>query len=121
MAEYDQVDPIIQNSSAATGVQVYRSSQIPALANLVLWGDMPSGEIFYFSADRIPDGGQEGIRRILFNDGGQAKTLLQLIQSKNAQQGRNPATRADMRLGSGPDGQVLVLNKYDGVIRLLVP
>jgi hypothetical protein len=102
-------------------VEVYRSNEIPALTDLVLWGDMPSGEIFYFSADDLPDGGQDGIRRILFNDGGGPKTLLQLIQAKNEEQGRAPARRADMRLGSGPEGRILVLNKYDGVIRLLVP
>lgn len=121
VAEYDQMDPLIQNQAAATGVEVYRSGEIPQLSNMVLWGDMPSGEIFYFSADQIPDGGQEGIRRILFNDDGQTKTLLQVIQAKNMQQGRDPASRADMRLGSGPDNRVLVLNKYDGVIRMLVP
>lgn len=121
IAEYDQVDPLLQNSVAATGVEVYRSNEIPQLANMVLWGDMPSGEIFYFSADQLPDGGQDNIRRVLFNDGGEARTLLQLVQAKNAQQGRQPASRADMRLGSGPDNRVLVLNKYDGVIRLLAP
>lgn len=121
VAEYDHADPLFQNAVAATGVEVYRSNEIPALTDLVLWGDMPSGEIFYFSADDLPDGGQDGIRRILFNDGGGPKTLLQLIQAKNEEQGRAPARRADMRLGSGPEGRILVLNKYDGVIRLLVP
>lgn len=121
VAEYDQSDPLLQNSSAATGVHVYRSNTIPQLANRVLWGDMPSGEIFHLPADDLPDGGQAPIRRILFNDGGTAKTFLQLIQEKNRQQGKDPASRADMRMGYGPDGQVLLINKYDGVIRLLVP
>jgi hypothetical protein len=44
-----------------------------------------------------------------------------LIREKNAAQGKTPATRADLRFGQGPDGQILVLNKRDGVIRLLVP
>jgi hypothetical protein len=58
---------------------------------------------------------------VLFNDNGTAKTLLQLIQEKNARQGRKPAMRADLRFGSGPDGQILLLNKRDGTVRQLVP
>ncbi len=121
VAEYGQLDPLLQRQSAATGVHVYRSEAIPQLADLVLFGDNPSGEIFYVSADDLPDGGQEAIRRILLNDDGHAKTLLQVIREANASQGREAATRADLRFGSGPDDQVLLLNKRDGVIRMLVP
>ena len=42
-----------------------------------------------------------------------------LMQEKNAEQGRNPADRADLRFGTGPDNQVFILNKHDGVIRRL--
>ena len=49
------------------------------------------------------------------------KTLLQLIREKNAAQGKPPATRADLRFGRGPSGQIFMLNKRDGVIRLFVP
>ncbi len=112
---------MLQRQSAATGVHVYRSEAIPQLADLVLFGDNPSGEIFYVSADGIPGGGQDAIRRILLNDDGQARTLLQVIRETNASQGREAATRADLRFGSGPDDQVLLLNKRDGVIRMLVP
>ena len=120
VTEYGQLDPLLQRQSAATGVHVYRSEVIPQLADLVLFGDNPSGEIFYISADEIPGGGQDAIRRILLNDDGQA-TLLQVIRETNASQGREAATRADLRFGSGPDDQVLLLNKRDGVIRMLVP
>ena len=48
-------------------------------------------------------------------------TLLQMIQAKNAEQGKEAATRADMRLNSGPDGRLFVINKRDGVIREIVP
>ena len=121
VAEYGQLDPLLQRQSAATGLHVYRDDAIPQLANLVLFGDMPSGEIFYVDADNLPEGGQDAIRRILLNDDGEAKTLLQVIQDKNREQGRQPATRADLRYGAGPDGQVLIMNKQDGIIRLLVP
>jgi hypothetical protein len=121
LAEYGQLDPLLQPQAAATGLHVYRENAIPQLEGLVLWGDMPSGEIFYMDADNLPRGGQEGIRRILLNDGGEVRTLLEVIQNKNREQGRDPATRADLRYGAGPDGQVLIMNKHDGIIRLLVP
>ena len=97
------------------------AGQIPQLANLVLFGDFPSGEIFYIHADRLPTGGQDAIRRVLLNDGGVSKTLLQVIRDKNGRQGRPAAARADLRFGAGPDGRVFLLNKHDGTIRLLVP
>ena len=121
VAEYGQLDPLLQAQSAVTGVHVYRNNAIPQLTNLLLFGDFPSGEIFYLQADKLPSGGQDGIRRILLTEGGEAKTFLKVIQEKNAKQGKMPTTRADLRFGVGPDGQVLLLNKHDGTIRLLVP
>jgi hypothetical protein len=121
VAEYGQLDPLLQAQSAVTGVHVYRGNAIPQLTNLLLFGDFPSGEIFYLQADKLPSGGQDGIRRILLTDNGEAKTFLQIIQEKNARQGKKPTARADLRFGAGPDGQVLLLNKHDGTIRLLVP
>ena len=61
------------------------------------------------------------IRRVMFNDKGTNKTLLQLIKEKNTAQGKAPAARADLRFGRGPRGQLFILNKRDGVIRLFVP
>ena len=83
---------------AATGIYVYREKAIKQLTGMLIFGDNPSGEIFYVNADKLPKGGQN-FHRILFNDKGEAKTLLQLIKEKNAQQGKPPATRADLRMG----------------------
>ncbi len=116
LVEYDHHDPLLGGQVATTGVIVYRATAIPALANLVIFGDNPSGEVFYFNADRLPSGGQDPIRRILFNRGGSAKTLLQLIKEK-----KPSAERADLRFGLGPDNQVFLLNKQDGTIRVLRP
>ncbi len=121
IAEYGQVDSLLQNQSAASGLAIVRGNAIPQIANMVLWGDLPSGEIFYVNADRLPNGGQDAIRRILFNDAGTAKTLLQIIRDKNATQGRNPAGRVDLRIAAGPNDQLFLLNKGDGVIRLITP
>jgi hypothetical protein len=121
VVEYGQIDPLLQTQSAITGVHVYRRGPISPLMNLVLFGDFPSGEIFYINADRLPAGGQDAIRRILLTDGSEPKTFLKLIQEKNMKQGKPPATRADLRFGTGPGGELFLLNKHDGTIRLLVP
>jgi glucose/arabinose dehydrogenase len=121
IAEWGQIDPLLQPNSAASGLVVYRGAQIPQLANLVIFTDMPSGEIFYVNADKLPGGGQDVIRRILLNSNGAAKTMLEVIQEKNQAQGKSPATRSDLRLSPGPDNQVFLLNKGDGTIRVLTP
>jgi glucose/arabinose dehydrogenase len=120
VAEYGQVDPLLQNSSAAIGGFVYRHTAIPQLSNLLIFGDNPSGEIFYVNADKLPPGGQDAIRRVLLDDNGVSKTLLQVVREKNAAQGRMPANRVDLRFGEGPDGRVFLINKRDGTIRQLV-
>jgi hypothetical protein len=119
VAEWDQNDALLQNQSAASGLMIYRGTELPSLANLLIFTDMPSGEIFYVSADRLPPGGQAPIRRILLNANGAAKTALQVIQEKNAAQGKKPATRADLRINEGAGGRVFLLNKGDGTIRVL--
>jgi glucose/arabinose dehydrogenase len=120
VAEFDHTDPLL-NRAAITGVYVYREKDIKQLQNLMLFGDNPSGEIFYLNADKLPSGGQDQIRRVMFNDKGANKTLLQLIREKNAAQGKPAAPRADLRMGRGPRGQIFILNKRDGVIRVFVP
>jgi glucose/arabinose dehydrogenase len=119
IAEWGHADPLLGQRSAATGVVVYRGTRIPQLANRLIFADMPSGEIFHVSADQLPDGGQDAIRRVLFTVSGASKTLLRLIQEKNQAQGKPPATRTDLRFGIGSDGQVFLLNKADGTIRMM--
>lgn len=121
IAEYDHADPLLQRQVAVTGIVIYRSAAIPALTNKVIFGDNPSGELFYIPADGPHNGGQGSIRRILLNDGGSPKTFLQVVQGANAAQNTDIAQRADLRFGYGPDNQVYLLNKHDGIIRLLVP
>jgi hypothetical protein len=120
IVEYGQIDPLFQPNSAAIGGFVYRETAVPQLNGMLVFGDNPSGEIFYVNADRLPNGSQDAIRRIMFNDKGESKNLLQLIKEKNTAQGKPPASRADLRFGVGPRGQVFVLNKRDGTIRLLM-
>ena len=105
---------------AVTGIIVYRGTAIAPLANKVIFGDNPSGEVFFVDADRLPNGGQDAIRRVEFGSGGSGKTLLQLIREKNAAQKRSAAERADLRFGLGPDNRIFLLNKQDGTIREIV-
>ena len=120
VVEYGHIDPLFNGTAAIIGGAVYRQGTVGQLKDLMIFGDNPSGEVFYVQADKLPQGGQDAIRRILFNQNGEAKTLLQLVQDKNTKQGKQPATRADLRFGYGPNGQLFVLNKHDRVIRLLV-
>jgi hypothetical protein len=120
IVEYGHTDPLFRGSAAIIGGAVYRQDTVPQLKDLLIFGDNPTGEVFYVQADKLPQGGQDAIRRVLFNQNGEAKTLLQLVQDKNAKQGKTPAPRADLRFGYGPNGQLFVLNKHDGVIRLIV-
>jgi hypothetical protein len=119
IAEYGQTDPLLQPQSAVVMGMVYRGTAIKQLTNRLIFGDIPSGEIFYVSADDLPKGGQDPIHRILLSDGGAGKTLLEHIKASNARQGKMPATRADLRFGTGNGGQIFLLNKGDGILRVL--
>jgi hypothetical protein len=122
VVEFAQLDPLLQNSSAVTMGYVYRHNRLRALKDLLLFGDNPSGEMFYVHADKLPpNGGQDAIRRIVFNGTGQPKTLLDLVKAKAVEKGKKPPTRADLRYGEGPEGRIFILNKWDGVIREIVP
>ncbi len=101
---------------------VYRDDAIPQLEGRVLFADFPQGEIFHLPADDLPDGGQDGIRRVLLRDGvDDIRTLLDIVAEKTREQGREPAVRVDLRFGTGRDGRVFLMNKHDGVIREVVP
>jgi glucose/arabinose dehydrogenase len=119
IAEWSHADPLLPGRSAATGVVVYRGSAIAALANLLLFGDMPVGEIFYVPADKLPGGGQDAIRRVLLTHNGMPVRLLDIVREKTKAQGRPPAERTDLRFGLGPNDQIFLLNKADGTIRVL--
>jgi glucose/arabinose dehydrogenase len=123
IVEWGQLDPLMLDNtqSASVGVVVTRSRVVPQLEGRLLFGDMPSGEMFHVSADNLPQGGQDPIRRVLFvtAPGAAPRTFLAVIQEKNRAQGRTPATRADLRFDANAAGQVFLLNKADGTIRVI--
>ncbi len=121
VVEYDHRDPLLLGNVAVTGVIVYRAGPLTALRNQVLFADFPSGEMFAFDADRLPQGGGN-FRRVLFASGGGApRRFLQVLGDAATAAGRSPAGRADLRFGVGLENRVFLLNKADGVIRELVP
>ena len=72
IADYDHTDPILQRLAAATGIYAYRDKAVPQLTNKLIFGDNPSGEIFYVNADALPKGGQN-FHRILFKRQGRER------------------------------------------------
>ena len=117
VVEFMHGDPTVQSRAAVTGVHVFRGTAVPALRNKVVFGDNPSGEIFYFDADKIPHGGSGDIHRVMLRSGGgEPRTLLQLVKER-----KSATSRVDLRFGTGPDGKVFLLNKADGTIRVLTP
>ena len=123
IVEWDQVDSVLLASgqSASVGLVVYRSTTIPQLTNRIVFGDMPSGEVFHVSADTLPNGGQDAIRRVLFvtAPGTAPRPALEIIQEKNRAQSKTVAPRADLRFDMTAAGRIFVLNKADGVIRVM--
>jgi glucose/arabinose dehydrogenase len=123
IVEWDQLDPVLlpTNSAAAVGVIPYRSTAVPQLTGRLLFGDMPSGELFHVSADDLPKGGQDAIRRVLFVTaaGAAPRPLLQILQEKNQAQGKPAAARADLRFDADAAGRIFLLNKADGTIRVI--
>jgi glucose/arabinose dehydrogenase len=123
IVEWGQVDPLMLPSgqSASVGVVVYRGTAVPQLTGRLLFGDMPSGEMFHVSADDLPKGGQDPIRRVLFltGPGSTPRTFLDILKEKTTAQARTAATRADLRFDVTASGQIFLLNKADGTIRVI--
>jgi hypothetical protein len=121
--EWGQIDPLLlpNNSAASVSLLIYRSTAIPQLTNRILFGDMPSGEVFHVSADQLPQGGQDAIRRVVFvtAPGVAPRSALEIIKEKNRSQGKAEAARADLRFDANAAGQIFLLNKADGVIRVV--
>ena len=111
IAQYDHGDGI-----AVTAGYVSRGG--PAnLEGLFLFGDLVNGRVFYFDADNLPNSGQAAIQELQLLDSGVQKSLLQMIQETF-----NDGTgRADLRFGTGFNGEIFLLNKHDGTIRVLIP
>ena len=126
VAEYDHTNvvddpPIAAGNRAITVGEVARGTGIPGLDGLLLLGDFPTGLIFTLDVDNDPlDGGQDGLSELVLLDDvlGEVR-LMDLINHARGENGLGNASRADLRFGFNTPGDVFILNKQDGVVRLL--
>ena len=122
VVEYGQLDPLLQTQSAVTGVHVYRHNADPAT------GEPRAVRRFPERRDLLYSGGQAARRVVRTRSAACCSTtaasrrrFCRSFARRTPNRARPQTSRADLRFGAGPDGQVFLLNKHDGTIRLLVP
>jgi hypothetical protein len=111
-------------NDAITMGEVYRGTGIPSLDGVLMAGDNPKGTIYILDVDSDPlNGGGEGWTELIpvEESSGVDKRLISIINEERASLGLGNATRADLRLSVNTPGEIFVLNKQDGVLRMLVP
>lgn len=112
------------NSDAITVGEVYRGTGIPELDGILIAGDNPKGILYMLDVDSDPlDGGGEGWTELIPVNvaTGEERRLISLINAERASQGIGSSGRADLRFSVNTPGEVFILNKQDGVLRMLVP
>jgi hypothetical protein len=110
------------NSDAVTMGEVFRGAGIPQLDGMLMAGDNPKGVFYMLNVDSDPlDGGGEGWSELIAieESSGQPKRLITMINEERAVLGMSVANRADLRFSVNTPGEVFVLNKQDGVLRML--
>jgi len=130
VAQYDHTNNLVNGSVAVAGGSVYRGSGVPQLTGLYFFGDFASnpGPIFAVDVDDLVqredftnltdlhDGHLAPFEEVQLTFGGADKTFLEIISDEL---GSSPG-RTDLRFGVGPDNEIYVLNKRDGVVRRIV-
>jgi hypothetical protein len=109
-------------SDAVTMGEIYRGVGIPQLDGMLMTGDNPKGVFYMLDVDSDPlDGGGEGWSELIAfeESSGQQKRLITMINEERASLGLPEANRADLRFSVNTPGEVFVLNKQDGVLRVL--
>lgn len=130
--EYDHTNtaddiPTTIAQRAVTVGEVARNSGIEALDGNLLFGDFPTGMIFYASVDpAIPaeGSGQDPIAQLqMIDSDGNNVQLRDLINQARANRPSplGASNRSDLRFSLGTAGEVYILNKHDGVVRVLTP
>ncbi len=131
VAQYDHTNNLLNGSVAIVGAGVYRGTAVPQLTGMYLFGDFAtnSGPIFavdvddlverddYSNLEDLNDGLLAPYEELRLTHNGQEKSLLQILRDEL---GNQSLSRTDMRFGTGPNNELYVLNKRDGVIRKFV-
>jgi hypothetical protein len=107
VAQYDH-----DEGNAVVGGFVYRGSLLPSLYGHYVFGDLVNGRIFHVEAADLVDGSQAAIEELTLLRDGVETTLLALLGND---------FRADLRFGIDEAGEIYVLTKRDGMVRMLVP
>ena len=130
VAQYDHSNNLVNGSGAIVGGSVYRGTAVPQLKGLYIFGEFASnsGPLFAVEVDELVDrddfsnlnslndGHLAPFQEIRLTHNGVEKSLLQIINDAIP----GSVSRTDLRFGVGPDNEIYVLNKRDGVIRRLV-
>ncbi|MGI9428915.1 MAG: PQQ-dependent sugar dehydrogenase [Bythopirellula sp.] len=129
VAQYDHSGTNgISGSSAIVGGTVYRGDQVPELTGMYLFADFATnpGPIFAVDVDDLVErdafpnvtslnGGRlSPFVEVEIRESGSDKDLRQFLRDVNNNGG---ISRTDLRWGLGPDGEIYVLHKRDGMVR----
>ncbi|MEM8679605.1 MAG: PQQ-dependent sugar dehydrogenase [Planctomycetota bacterium] len=131
VAQYDH-DPDNNNNIeglwAIAGGQVYRGDNVPQLDGMYIFGDFAvnDGPVYAVHVDELVqrddftnlgdlnDGLLAPIVELSLTQDGQPTTMLDIIREASGVPGLN---RTDIRFGVGPNNEVYIVNKRDGVVR----
>ncbi|MFT3704047.1 MAG: PQQ-dependent sugar dehydrogenase [Agriterribacter sp.] len=105
VAEFDH-----DEGKAICGGYEYTGSAIPSLKGKYLFGDIPTGRLFYIDVKDVQQGKQATIKEWRITMGGVSKTLEQLCGSG----------RVDLHFGRDSKGEIYVLTKADGKLYEIV-
>ena len=107
VAQYDH-----DEGAAVVGGFVYRGSLLPELQGKYIFGDLANGRVFVVDVDALVQGSQAQVEELTLLRNGAPTTLLALLGND---------FRADLRFGLDESGEIYLLTKRDGMVRMLVP
>ena len=96
--------------TAVSGGFEYGGTVIPSLKGKFIFGDIPSGRLFYIDLADIKQGNQSTIKEINITVNGIPTTLTKLCGND----------RADLHFGRDAKGEVYILTKTDGKVYKIV-